>query len=290
MKTKYNTTITALLDTLKEISKELELNDSYSLNRDFFFEIIRFIGETYVIINKFENLNQYKYNDYKLFNIEISITKERLRNIIEKINAEKLTIDKTNVINLKNYDNHNKKTYNKSVNKNKLDVLRLLEDCSGVINLDNSTKYRTKRIPYDRLTDEEKQEVFELVKQSNDIPYFKLVLDLNEFRIFSSNVTVIKLVEGNRVIGLYVPIKILTGKYKGFYKSPIMFLNLSHRGKGYGKELLEKYFSNRKGVRWIDNTDKRKQLLFSSFGFTKTEDQAVNYDDITLGTFWVKNN
>ena len=168
-----------------------------------------------------------------------------------------------------------------------MDISKLLDSCANVTILDN-VKFRIKHTLYNKLTNEEKQEVNELIKQSNNIPFFSFSVNINDINIHSSTIKAIKLVEENKVIGFYITFLLTTGKYKGLYKSPTVFINPEYRGKGYGKELLEKYFSNRKGVRWIDNADKKKQLLFSSFGFTKTENQAVNYDDITLGTFWVK--
>lgn len=279
MSTKYNSVVTGLLDVLKELLKELELTNLYLVNRGLFFKVIRFIGETYALIYKLENMTQYKYNDYKLLNVEVMVIKDRLKNIIEEINnkAKSKSLDITGI-----------SINGKLLNGDKIDISVLLENCANVTELDNFTKYRTKRIPYDKLTDEEKQEVLELVKQSNNIPYFKLVLNLNELHNVSSTITAIKLVKENKIIGFYFPIKILKGKYKDLYRCPTIFINTNYRGIGYGKEILEKYFSNKKGVRWINDTDKKKQLLFSSLGFTKTEDQAVNYDDINLGTFWIK--
>ena len=187
--------------------------------------------------------------------------------------------------------------FNRLLEENKIEVCALLKTPVKIQKVYSSNENIVKHVRHDKLTDEEKQGVIELVNQFNDNPLFKIILDLNELNNVISVVNGIRLVEENKIIGICIVTKLFIYKHKTIYKTPTILINPIYRGSGYSKISLERYFSDkRKDIRFIDNTDERKEILSNLFWFNKQEDQVTNYDDFSFWSFYehstsyVKNN
>ena len=170
--------------------------------------------------------------------------------------------------------------------QNKLDTLNLLKLCSS-LKIEEDKDNRLKLVTYHELTNRDKSDVIKTIQESNKMEFFNEFFNIKDIAEYILAISAIVLISENKVIGFHKRVR-SKDKTKNFYRPGYTFINEEYRGKGYYREVMTKYFENKKGCCWIDHRDTKKEFFFSSLGFKKTKEKGTSFDEIELGSLWVK--